>query len=188
MKKIKSEAWLRSMATKKERGTNNNQYTIAEKQGQPKPEMSEETRKKIRINSSNRKHTEETKNKIRNSRIKFLQENPDMVPYKLNHYSKGRSYAEEYWKVILDTNNVIYVEQYQIGIYQLDFALVELKIDLEIDGDQHYLDSRIVESDKRRNAYLESLGWKIIRVKWSEYKKTIDKKEFVSNIINELTR
>jgi very-short-patch-repair endonuclease len=130
--------------------------------------------------------TQEHKDKISKSRIKFLSENPHMVPYKLNHYSKGRSYAEEYWKTILDSNNLIYEEQYQIGPYQLDFAFLDDKIDLEIDGDQHHLDPKIVASDNRRNEYLENLGWKIIRIKWSDYQKLVDKQEFVSYIIKEL--
>src|SRR3546814_4629172 len=49
-------------------------------------------------------------------------------------------------------------------IYSLDFAIIPSKIDLEIDGEQHYVDQRIVDSDKRRTEYLESLGWKTIRV------------------------
>ena len=88
--------------------------------------------------------------------------------------------------VILDSNNLVYEEQYQIGPYQLDFAFPDLKIDLEIDGDQHHLDKRVVESDKRRNIYLENLGWTIVRVKWSEYKRLTDKKEYVSLILNKI--
>jgi len=133
-------------------------------------------------------HSEETKSKISKSRIKFLHENPEMVPYKLNHYSKGRSYAEEYWKVILDTNDLQYVEQYQIGPYQLDFAFLDQKIDLEIDGDQHYLDKRVIDSDARRNNYLKDLGWTVIRVKWSEFQKSSNKKSYVQSIIKKLDR
>lgn len=61
-----------------------------------------------------------------------------------------------------------------------------MKIDLEIDGDQHHLDPRIVESDERRNAYLTGLGWKIIRIRWSDYQKLIDKKTFVEYILTQL--
>ena len=183
MTKPKSEAWYAAMHARKGKGTNH--YTKAKELGLPKPEISKESHEK-RSKSNKRPHTEETKRKISESRIKFLRENPHMVPYKLNHYSKGRSYAEEYWKVVLDSNDVIYEEQYQIGPYQLDFAFPELKIDLEIDGDQHHLDKRIIESDKRRNQYLEELGWKIIRVKWSEFKKLTDKKDYVSMIINQI--
>lgn len=185
MKKPKSEKWYAAMAAKKGSSAKN-QYSKAKDLGLPKPQISEKSRLKMSIASSERRHTDETKKKISESRIKFLRENPDQVPYKLNHYSKGRSYAEEYWKVVLDSNNIVYEEQYQIGTYQLDFAFPELKIDLEIDGDQHHLDKRIVESDKRRNLYLEELGWTIIRVKWSEYKKLINKKDYVNTILERI--
>lgn len=167
-----------------------NQYTKAKRLGLPKPERSEETISKIRKASIGRRHTEETKNKISKARQKYLAENPDKVPYKLNHYSKGRSYPEQFWKEIFDNHGVQYSEQYKIHTYQLDFALVDQKIDIEIDGEQHYLDERIIQSDKRRNKYLEELGWKIIRIRWSDYKKLIDEKDrinYVNSIIKEIT-
>ena len=186
MSKPKSEKWYAAMAARRGKGTN--QYTKAKELGLPKPEISDESRKK-RSDANKRRPpmSEETKKKISKSRIKFLRENPHMVPYKLNHYSKGRSYAEEYWKTILDSNNLTYDEQYQIGPYQLDFAFVTDKIDLEIDGDQHHLDQRVVKSDIRRNEYLGTLGWKTIRIKWSDYQKLVDKKTFVDGIISQLS-
>ena len=179
----KTEKWFSSMEAK--RGTTaRNHHSKAKELGLPIPvgywkNKTGPTKGKVL--------TDDHKSKISAGRIKFLKENPDQVPYKLNHYSKGRSYAEEYWKIILDSNNIIYEEQYPIGLYQLDFALLENKIDLEIDGDQHYLDKRIVESDKRRTEYLESLGWTVIRIKWSDYQKLVDKKSFVSYIINKIS-
>ena len=187
MSKPKSEKWYAAMAAKRGK-TAGNQYTKAKELGEPKPQISDETREKIREAAKRRgPMSEETKKKISNSRIKFLHENPHMVPYKLNHYSKGRSYAEEYWKSVLDSNNLVYEEQYQIGSYQLDFAFVADKIDLEIDGDQHHLDQRVVKSDIRRNEYLSSHGWKIIRIKWSDYQKLVDKKTFVDSIIRQIS-
>ena len=184
MSKPKSEKWYAAMSARRGNGTN--QYTKAKELGLPKPEVSLESSKN-RSESNKRRGplSEETKKKISESRIKFLRENPDMVPYKLNHYSKGRSYPEEYWKGILDSHGVSYTEQYQVGPYQLDFVIGN--IDLEIDGDQHYLDKRVVASDKRRNKYLENLGWKTIRVKWSDYQKLVDKKTFVGGIISQLS-
>jgi len=183
MKKPKSDKWYAAMKIKK----GGNQYTKAKELGLPKPELSEVSRNKMSEASKKRKCSAKTRQKISESRIKFLRENPDKVPYKLNHYSKGRSYAEEYWKTVLDSNDMIYVEQYQIGPYQLDFAFLDKKIDLEIDGDQHYLDERIVKSDLRRNEYLHNLGWKIIRVKWSDFQKLQNKKEYISKTLTEIT-
>jgi len=182
MKKTKSAAWYESMRNKK----HGNQYTKAKELGLPRPQLSEEQRKKKSELSKLRKHTEETKEKIRQKRIAFLRDNPEMVPYKLNHYSKGRSYPEEYWKAVLDSHDLSYQEQYQIGTYQLDFAFPEIKLDLEIDGEQHYVDERISQSDKRRNEWLTEQGWTIIRVRWSHYKKCENKKTFVSQIVQQI--
>jgi len=163
-----------------------NQFTKAKLLGLSVPIVSDATRKKLSRLAKGRPVSKETRSKISKSRIRFLKEHPDQVPYLLNHYSKGPSYPESYWKGILDSNEITYSEQFRIGLYALDFALVEKKIDFEIDGDQHYLDERVVESDKRRNNFLENLGWKIIRVRWSEYTKLENKKQFVDSIICQL--
>lgn len=169
--------------TKKRKG--GNQWTKAKESGEVYV-ISEATRQKFKVSSTGRKHSEQTKDKIRQSRIKFLEANPEMVPYKLNHYSNGPSYPEIYWKGVLDSNDITYTEQYRIGMYAIDFAIVDGKIALEIDGDQHYLDPRIVESDIRRTNKLQELGWKVVRVKWSDYQKLdhIQRKLFVDNILN----
>lgn len=181
----KSEIWYNAMTARQ--GIALNQFTKAEKEGRPKPIVSQKTRNKISETSSGRKHSDETKILLSEIRKDFLLENPDMVPYRLNHYSKGRSYPEQYWKEILDNNNINYEEQYQISYYQLDFALLSKKIDLEIDGDQHYLDPKIVESDNRRTKFLENLGWTVIRIKWSDYKKNKNKEEFIKNLIKRIS-
>lgn len=180
---MKSEKWYAAMHARKNKGTN--QYTKAKKLGLPKPVITLESHLK-RSKASKRPHSEETKRKISESRIKYLTKNPDKVPYLLNHYSKGRSYPEKYWKIILDSNDLQYEEQYRIGLYQLDFAFIDKNIDLEIDGDQHYLDEKIIKSDQRRDKYLEELGWIVIRVKWSEYQKNSNKKDYVNSIIKQI--
>ena len=48
--------------------------------------------------------------------------------------------------------------QATIGPYIADFACVEAKLIVEADGGQH-----TVEGDARRTAYLEALGWKLVR-------------------------
>lgn len=169
----------------KRKGTN--QYTLAKKEGR-KIYVSQETRKKMSIAASKQIMSRETKKKISDSRIKFLKENPDMVPYRLNHYSKGESYPEKYFSNIFDIYNIEVFKQYPISIYQLDFAILDKKIDIEIDGEQHYTDKRIIESDKRRNEFLYKEGWKVIRIRWSHYQKLsqIDKENFIKEFISKL--
>lgn len=128
--------------------------------------------------------SEETKKKISISRIKYLKENPDKVPYLLNHYSKGESYPETYFDKIFMKSGLKYDKFLQISIYQLDFAFTVNGINVEIDGDQHHLDKRIVESNKRKDIFLKEKGWDIIRIRWSHYKKL--SKDERTNYIDEL--
>lgn len=129
--------------------------------------------------------TEDHKQKISESRKKYLMENPDKVPYLLNHYTNGASYPEKYFDDIL-SRYIKYEKYYQVGIYQLDLAIVNKKIGIEIDGDQHYLDKKIIESDKRKNEYLKEQNWDLIRIKWSDYKKLSkeEKEQYINNLIN----
>ena len=167
----------------KRKGTN--QYIKAKKEG-IKINISKETRQKMSKSKIGKKQTDETKKKISDSIKKYLLENPDKVPYLLNHYSKGISYPERYFKFILDYNNVQYQFQYQEGLYVLDFKINN--IDLEIDGEQHYLDKKVIFHDKDRNNNLENKGYKIIRIRWAKYKKLsfVERQRFIKKLINQI--
>jgi very-short-patch-repair endonuclease len=127
-----------------------------------------------------RKLSDEQKKKISESRKKYLQENPEMVPYKLNHSSKI-SYPERYFLRVLRG----FIFQYKVPgtLYEIDFANQERKIAIEIDGEQHYEDRKMVDHDLKRDKILKDLGWKTIRIRWSQFqsldkdqrKKVIDK-------------
>lgn len=140
-----------------------------------------------------RKHTDETKRKISEIRIKYLLENPDKVPYKLNHSSK-ESYPEKYFTELFEKENVIVEKSFRIGLYELDFCIPDKRIDIEIDGGQHYYDSKIVKSDIKRTKFLEDNGWDVIRINWSDYKSMRDDekheyvfrlKEYLNGLISE---
>ena len=50
--------------------------------------------------------------------------------------------------------------QHPIGPFFADFACVSRKLVVEIDGDHH---GDKVEADARRTAYMERLGWRVVR-------------------------
>lgn len=125
------------------------------------------------------KQSDEVKSKISSSMKQFLYNNPDMIPYMRNHSSKT-SYPEEYFiGVFNDIPQITY--HHRIGLYELDFCNVSTKRYLEIDGDQHKLDKRIIEHDIVRTEKLLALGWEGKRILWSDYKK-LSKEEQVSLI------
>ena len=87
------------------------------------------------------------------------------------------SYAEKFWKKVLDNNNIKYIKEYLLKYgdinkgerYFLDFYIEtnNRKIDLEIDGRQHKYKDRI-ESDIKRDIYIKSLGIEVYRIEWNE--------------------
>jgi len=131
--------------------------------------------------------TEETKQKLSIARTKYLKENPDKVPYKLNHYSKGQSYPESYFEKWLLKEEISYISEQQVSIYSIDFRIGDIA--LEIDGEQHYVDKRIIKSNFYRDEYLKSLDIETIRVRWAHYQKLSDeeKKDYLNNLRTHLT-
>lgn len=119
-------------------------------------------------------HSEESKKKISQVRIKYLEENPDKVPYLINH-SSNKSYPEELFENELIKRNIKgWVTRFRHGIYQYDFAWEDKKIDLEIDGATHN-SKKVIEIDKRRDKWSKERGWKVIRFKAADVKQNIDK-------------
>jgi len=51
--------------------------------------------------------------------------------------------------------------QHTIGPYIADFACVETKIVIELDGDQHSFDDGA--RDAKRDAFIEGEGWRVLR-------------------------
>jgi len=56
--------------------------------------------------------------------------------------------------------------QHPIGPYVADFTCVPAHLVIEVDGDTHSTDAEIAH-DRRRDAFLRSKGWRVIRV-WNE--------------------
>lgn len=142
----------------------------------------------LSLSGKKRTHSEETRNKISKSRKKFLTENPDMIPYKINHKSKSESYPEKYFREWLEKENISFEQEYQFKLYSFDF-LIDGRIDLEIDGNQHILDERIKDHDKKRDKITTDNGYLVKRILWSEYKKLseIEQVEFLQSLKQFLT-
>ena len=66
------------------------------------------------------------------------------------------------WYDFLKTIPVTVNRQKVLGKYIVDFYIASAKLVVELDGSQHYEDKG-VESDKRRDEFLNSLGIKVLR-------------------------
>ena len=81
-----------------------------------------------------------------------------------------QSYAEAFWEKVLQENSIEYIkEDYSTKKYFLDFLITKnrIKIDLEIDGKQHFRKDR-QEHDKIRDEFLSKNGFVVYRIKWNE--------------------
>lgn len=125
------------------------------------------TKEKIGRSGLGRKHTDITKKKMSESKKLFLEENPHMVPYVLYHFTKI-SYPEQYFIECFSDVTVI-IHQHRISRFLLDFANVESKRYLEIDGELHYYNEAVIQKDIRRTEFLKSKGWEGIRVRWKDF-------------------
>ena len=127
--------------------------------------------------------SEKTKSIHSKNRKAYLELHPDQVPYLLNH-SSTRSYPEQYFTACFaQYNNVI--SEHGVHRYSLDFANIVDKIYLEIDGEQHYVDARIVASDIVRTSKLSELGWTGYRIRWAHFMKltAVEKEKKIKEIV-----
>jgi len=81
----------------------------------------------------------------------------------------NRSWPERWFEKVIqnefDDKNVEY--ELGCGRYWIDFAWCDKQKAIEIDGDQHLRWDRS-ESDRRKDEFLKSKGWQILRIKWKE--------------------
>ena len=75
--------------------------------------------------------------------------------------------------------------QYSVQNFVIDFYCPAKKIAIEIDGDNHYTESKIVE-DKIRQKKIEELGIKVLRFTNLEIETNID--GVLAHILNELNK
>ena len=148
------------------KGTNS--FVKARLLGLPNPIVSEETKLKIGNFHRNKKLSEEHKRKI-SEKMKIAHKEKRAWNIGKNRWKKEKSYPEKFFiKVIenefLDKN---YTSEYWIYKYCLDFAWIDLKKVIEIDGDQHLFENHIIK-DKEKDSYLISQDWKILRIRWKD--------------------
>ena len=109
------------------------------------------------------KHTEETKKKMREKRLAWIKANPEKTAWRL----KNMSYPEKCFQKILEDNGLdkkyLIYREYSVFPYFIDFAFVDEKVAVEIDGSQHLEEER-KKRDEEKDALLISNGWKVLRI------------------------
>ena len=88
----------------------------------------------------------------------------------MSRWNNEPSYPEKFFMEVIknEFEDKNYQKEYPVGIYSLDFAWIEKKKAIEIDGEQHQRFEEYRERDKRKDMYLTKEGWKILRIVWKD--------------------
>jgi very-short-patch-repair endonuclease len=74
------------------------------------------------------------------------------------------SYAEQYFLDLFENEKIDSFEcEYNVGRWFIDFAFLENKIAIEVDGKQHLYRK---ELDEEKDKFLQEQGWKVFRIEW----------------------
>jgi len=94
------------------------------------------------------------------------------LAYTLGHnQNKGKSSYPEQWfeKVIYNEfKNKNYTREHILHRFSLDFAWINLKKCIEMDGEQHQRFQKQIDSDIQRDKILKDLGWETLRIPWKD--------------------
>ena len=119
------------------------------------------------------KHSEESKKIMREKRLEFMKNNPDKTAWRLSNIS----YPEKLFIEYVESNGLdkkySIIREYPVFPYFIDFAFVNQKVAIEIDGSQHLLPER-KERDNKKDKLLNDLGWFVIRISEKEIKTNIE--------------
>lgn len=92
------------------------------------------------------------------------------------------SYPEQYFIDLFKNENIEGWERdYKVGRWFIDFAFINKKIAIEIDGKQH---EERKDKDKIKDDYLSKTGWRVLRIKWYNPINQINKENLYNQIEN----
>lgn len=98
--------------------------------------------------------------------------------------SNFQSFPEIFFERVLKNNKIRYEKEKKINRFWIDFALIDYKVALEIDGKQHDYPERR-KHDEQRDKIIEDESWSVYRIKWRDIKSK-EGKEYIKNKITKL--
>ena len=171
------QSFCKSNPNRKSRGGKNNhmfgkkgsnQFVKAKENGTT-VFVSEETKEKMSKSQIGKTLSEEHKIKVSESmKLAHLEKRAWNIGK--SRWNNAKSYPEKFFTSVIENEflDKDYECEHNVGIYSIDFAWVSKKLAIEIDGEQHQRFKDIAERDNRKDSFLTSQGWKILRITWKE--------------------
>ena len=87
----------------------------------------------------------------------------------MSRWNSEMSYPQKFFTLVIANQfeDKDYIHQLPVGKYSLDFAWLQKKKCIQIDGQQHLKPDAVIH-DKERDEYLRQQGWKILRISWKD--------------------
>ena len=128
------------------------------------------------------KHSEETKKKLSKIRLNFMKNNPESTAWrKKNEPSYPEKCFIEFLKQYEYDKKYLIEREKSVYPFYVDFAFVQVKLAIEIDGSQHIKNEERHNRDLIKDKTLFDNGWKILRITenavktdWDSVKKALD--------------
>jgi very-short-patch-repair endonuclease/transposase len=131
--------------------------------------------------------SDETKEKIRIKRIQFMKNNPEKTAWRTSNLSYPEKLFLEKLELLNWGREYSIIREYCVFPYFIDFAFVNEKVAVEIDGSQHLLVER-KEKDSKKDDLLLNNGWSVIRITDKEVKTNLDNiMGEIKNVLNTKT-
>lgn len=136
-------------------------------------------------------HTEDTKELLRRQRFEFLLKKTGKTAWERKNNGE-MSLLEEWFFDNIICKHKLY-EKYDIVNehpeypYFIDFAFLNIKLAVELDGQQHFKNGKKrIENDIKKDKLLNTKDWKVIRFSYDEDKIKIEKRfiDILNNIKN----
>jgi len=128
----------------------------------------------LKIERKNQVWSDESKEKQRKNRFRFLSDCENRKKTAWHKKAKGElSYGENYLNNIFIENNIYekydVINEYPVYPYFIDFAFVNEMVAVEFDGACHFKNGfKRIDHDIQRDEYLKNLGWRIYRIAYFE--------------------
>jgi very-short-patch-repair endonuclease len=122
------------------------------------------------------KHSDKSKEKMRQSKLLFYKRNPEAAT---SWRQKSLSYPEKLFQQLIEKNELTkkydIVREYSFFPYFVDFAFINIKLAIEIDGSQHWKVQSKIDRDKAKEQLLIASNWKVYRIPEFLIKKGFEK-------------
>lgn len=105
--------------------------------------------------------------------LEYMKKNPDKTAWRLKNISYSeKKFLNKCYELEYDKKYHI-IREYCMFPYFIDFAFINEKVAIEIDGSQHNLPDR-KEKDKKKNELIIKNGWRILRFTASQINNSIE--------------